>query len=155
VDPKQLKQYIIEPVLRELGLDSKAATQLLMLTAAQESSMGKHIHQVGGPALGIFQMEPATHDDIWENFLKYKPDLWAKAKALSGSYPVVPPASNMIWNLNYAAVMCRIHYYRVSQALPDFDDIEGMATYWKQHYNTIKGKGHIREAVDNYHRYVK
>lgn len=47
--------------------------ELLLLTCAAESAMGKYIMQVGGPARGIFQMEPNTEKDIWENWLKYKP----------------------------------------------------------------------------------
>ena len=59
MDPKQLKE-LIERVLRKVNLYSDAAVDLLMLTAAQESACGKYIRQLGnGPALGIFQMEPA------------------------------------------------------------------------------------------------
>ena len=43
-----------------------------MGTITQESR-ATYVKQLGnGPALGLAQMEPATHDDIWINFLKYK-----------------------------------------------------------------------------------
>lgn len=155
MEPNQLKVYIIESSLHDLDLYSNSAVQLLMLTAAQESKLGHYIVQIRGPAKGIFQMEPATHDDIWENFLKYKPDLAVKLEHLAGTHPVQPSADVMVWNLKYAAAMARIHYYRVSQALPEPDDIQAMADYWKQYYNTPKGRGTSAEAVHNYQRYVE
>ena len=51
-------------------LVSQEAENLLMGTAAQESALGEYIRQLGnGPALGIFQMEPETFDDIVRNYL--------------------------------------------------------------------------------------
>jgi hypothetical protein len=150
----QLKQLIIDTVLLELGAHSPAAVQLLMLTAAQESRLGYYIAQVRGPALGIFQMEPATHADIWDNYLAYRPEMAAKLQRLAGSYPVRPQADVMIYNLKYAAAMARVHYRRVTDPLPVVDDIPAMAAYWKQHYNTPKGRGTVAEAVHNYERYV-
>ena len=48
---------------------STDAVELLMMIAAHESLMGKYIKQVNGPALGLFQMEPVTHDDLYKNFI--------------------------------------------------------------------------------------
>ena len=56
-------------------------------------------------------------------------------------------------NLYYAVAMCRIHYYRVSEALPN--DLEGMARYWKKYYNTELGKGTVEEFIHNYEQAVK
>ena len=42
-------------------------------TAAVESRMGTYLRQIGGPALGIWQVEPATHLDCWDNWLDYRP----------------------------------------------------------------------------------
>lgn len=124
-----------------------------MGTAAQESGMGQYLVQLGnGPARGIFQMEPNTLRDIQQNFLSYRPKLKAmvethKAMALSD-------AANLICNLAYAALMCRIHYLRVAEALPAADDLSGLARYWKRYYNTALGKGSEAEFIENYHRYV-
>jgi hypothetical protein len=64
----------IGPVLRQLGLDEyrmQAAEELLLGTALQESGLIYRRQLNNGPALGLFQMEPATHDDIWADFLTY------------------------------------------------------------------------------------
>ena len=148
IHPGQLREYVIRPVLRRLGLYSEAAEELLMLTAATESLCGKYLHQVGGPALGIFQMEPFTHDDIHRNFLKYKPEVAEKVREFGSE------SKDMPGNLYYATAMARIHYLRVPEALPSAMDVNGLANYWKNHYNTHLGSGTVRKAVANYQKYA-
>jgi hypothetical protein len=76
IDANQLRHYVVRPTLRRLGLWSKSAENLLMGTAAQESHLGTYLHQVGGgPAKGIFQMEPATERDLIKNYIRYRPEL--------------------------------------------------------------------------------
>jgi len=66
------RRDVIAPVLQKSGLDSEAAEELLLGTAVQESLNFKYRRQMGGgPARGYFQMEPATHDDIWDNYLQF------------------------------------------------------------------------------------
>jgi len=50
--------------------------------------------------------------------------------------------------------MCRMHYYRKSEPLPESDDVRALGEYWKKHYNTVKGKGTVDEFVENYKRFV-
>lgn len=148
MDVNQLRHFI-EDTLEKINLNSRGAVELLMLTAAVESHGGKYIWQRKGPALGIFQMEPATRYDITENFLRYKPDLMVKVNNFYLGYD-----DELMWNLRYAVIMARLHYRRRPEPLPKFGDIDGMAAYWKQHYNTTKGKGTIEKAVEAYRRYV-
>ncbi|PKR56390.1 hypothetical protein COO92_21230 [Thalassospira lohafexi] len=154
MNSKQLRESVIRPVLQDAGMWTEAAENLLMGTAAQESGLGQYVVQLGnGPARGIFQMEPSTLHDIQQNFLSYRPELKAKAEAHKA--PALSDASNLICNLAYAALMCRIHYYRVSEALPGANDLAGLARYWKRYYNTALGKGSESEFIENYHRYVE
>jgi hypothetical protein len=138
INAKQLRELIIRPTLINMDMWSQSAENLLMGTAAQESKLGHYIAQVRGPALGIYQCEPATHDDVAK---------WAKGKGL------LPPGVNserLVYDLKYATIMCRLHYYRKSEPLPDADDVEGLARYWKIWYNSVKGKGTVAEFVKNY-----
>ena len=68
IDNKQLRECIIKPTLDSLQMYSQAAEELLVFTCACESLGGTYLKQVKGPALGIYQMEPATYQDIWENY---------------------------------------------------------------------------------------
>ncbi|RCK32479.1 hypothetical protein TH9_12140 [Thalassospira xiamenensis] len=153
MDAKQLRHEVIRPVLTATGMWSAAAENLLMGTAAQESACGKYLRQLGdGPARGVFQMEPATLDDIYANYLAYRPDLQGAVDA----YLIMSmsKADNLTVNLAYAALMCRVHYRRRPENLPDANDVRGLAAYWKRFYNTVHGKGAEQEFVENYERYV-
>lgn len=150
MDIKQLRTELIRPVLDKIGLWSKSAEDLLVGTACQESACGTYIRQLNcrgtTGAFGIFQMELNTHNDIWQNFLKYKPSLAEKIKALR--IPSMTDAENLEYNLAYAVAMCRIHYYRVPSSIPD--GIYAQAQYWKDFYNTKLGKGSTEEYISNW-----
>ena len=143
---------LIEDVLQAIGLHSPAAVNLLLGTAAQESRLGTYLRQMGqGPALGVFQMEPATEKDLWANYLQYHPELVKKIAATTGA---TGPGPQLRWNLAYQIAMARVHYLRKKPPMPAADDIAGLAAYWKQHYNTQLGKGSVEEFMANYRRYV-
>ena len=148
-----LRDLVIRPTLRHLDLYSQSAENLLLGTAAMESLMGRYLRQVQGPALGIFQMEPATHADIWDNFLIYRGDLSGSVIKLTVLHR--PRTEQLVWNLQYATAMCRIHYLRVPEGLPDPDDVEGLAVYWKQYYNTHLGKGTVEQFMKHYTELVE
>lgn len=148
INQLQLRQYVIRPVLKAMNAYSLAAEELLIMTAAHESRMGYFLHQVSGPALGIYQMEPDTADDIWLNYLEYKPLLAAIVGQWGGNH------EDLIGNLFYATAMARTHYLRDDDALPDSSDIRGLAAYYKRVYNTVAGKATIDQAVSHYNEFV-
>ena len=148
IDVQHFILHVIRPSLEKLGLGGLAAEELLLGTALQESRL-IYLHQLGqGPAKGVFQMEPVTHNDIWTNFLAYRPEIANKVRELSISNGQSP--SEMCGNMYYAAAMCRVHYLRVPAPLPDAGDLEGQAEYWKEHYNTHLGAGTVEEYIENY-----
>ena len=159
-----LRDHVIRPVLTYLerktgepGWSGPAPERLLIGTALAESRGGHWLVQLGkGPARGIFQMEPATHDGIWKNWLAFRPD---QKEAIEDLRTVVIPtwtlklpgavlADEMVWNMAYAAAMARIRYRRVPQQLPSPDDLGGLGQYWKRYYNTRLGKGRPEEFTD-------
>lgn len=153
IDAHQLRTLVVAPAIRRIGLYSKAAENLLMGTAAQESHLGTYLHQLGkGPAKGIFQMEPATHADIWVNYLRYKRPLADELRLMAGMQ--TPTPETMIGNLYYAAAMARVHYLRVEEPLPKAENPYDLGEYWKEFYNTHQGRGTVEEFVANYRHYV-
>jgi hypothetical protein len=150
-DKDQFRELITD-VLKEADLFSDSAVELLMLTAAVESNLGTYIKQVKGPALGVFQMEPNTHDDIWQNYLLYKREL--KEFVLDyadDAWGARPPT--LKYNLAYSILMTRVHYLRVPEALPKATSPEDLALYWKKYYNTHLGKGDVLDAMRKYRKY--
>ena len=120
----------------------------------QESMNFKYRRQIGGgPARGFYQMEPATHDDIWNNYLKYHSKLAKKVEKMLSS-----AGANKIAELEnndrYATAMARVHYLRVSEPLPAAGDTKAQAEYWKEHYNTPLGKGKVSEYIEKWNAYA-
>lgn len=149
LDVRQFRDLVIVPALEVLELHSPAAVELVLGTALQESGL-KYLQQLGGgPALGFFQMEPATHDDIWANYLEYRPQLRQKLESLSRHRAAIALTSDL-W---YAAAMCRIHYLRDSEPLPGAGDCPGQARTWKRVYNTPQGAGTVAEYLAKWEKY--
>ena len=151
---EQLKNYIIKPSLEDIGLYSQSAENLLLGTACTESNCGEYVHQVNGPALGIYQMEPATHYDIWSNFLKYKENIVRNILLLC-NFNEAPDSQEMVCNLKYATIMARIHYLRVPKVLPSANDLNALGDYYKQYYNTPLGKGSSEKFKEDFLKYSK
>lgn len=145
LNPEQLLEHVVRPSLRDIGLWSPEAERLVMATGAVESDL-TYIHQIKGPALGLWQMEPATHLDIWGNFLSHRTKLADAIVATTGVIRApgsAPDEDALIFNLKYGAAMCRVHYLRVPTPLPGPNDLNGQAAYWKAHYNTHHGRGTV------------
>lgn len=133
-----LKRLIVAPALTAIGLYSPAACNLVVGTAAVESDCS-YLKQIGaGPALGLWQMEPATEADIWANVINPSKAL---KLAINGMLCVGNTTSQLIGNLPYAAAMCRLKYHQSTEPLPTEDDADAMAMYWKRIYNTDLGAG--------------
>ena len=154
---KQLRELIIRPLLEDLAYSglikySPAAEDLLIATACAESQCGHYIRQETndgyGPAMGVYQMEPATAHDIYRSWIKYRPSLYFYYDKFSGN----------LYCMEYATFMARVHYYRVSEALPAHNPnidvyLTSLGEYWKKYYNTEKGAGTIAGFIKKCEKY--
>jgi hypothetical protein len=152
MDPCHLIEFI-RSTLRELDLSADQVSdnglRMVLGTACQESECGRWIHQLGdGPARGIYQMEPDTADDIVTNYLNFHQNL--KDKVFR--YKITDNWDELEWNLKLSTMMCRVHYYRVSEALPTY--LAGQANYWKKYYNTFLGAGDIMDYMRAWNRFI-
>ncbi|MBF0190242.1 MAG: hypothetical protein HQL99_03710 [Magnetococcales bacterium] len=148
LDPRQLLVLVICPTLQRLDLWSSAAEELLLGIAIQESGLRYLTQLGGGPAMGLWQMEKITHDDIWQNFLHGRTKL---ALNILGPYPK-PDHARLAWDLAYACGMCRVHLLRCPGALPAAGDLDGQANYWKLHYNSLLGAGTAEQYCSSWRR---
>ena len=141
----QIRSLVIRPALTKINLWSRSAEELVLGTAIVEGGL-TYLKQHGeGPALGLWQVEPATHDDLYTNYVHYRPDLGmalAELRAAGASMD-----DNLAANLLYGAAVCRLICYRRPEPLPEAGDIEGQAAFWKQHYNTPFGAGTVSKYV--------
>ncbi len=146
LDPRQFAFRIVRPLLRDIGLSSFAAERLVLGTGMQESRL-RFMQQLRGPALGVYQMEAATYQDIRANFLARDTSL---RRAIDAWAIRAPDPEEMEGNLYFATGMCRAHYRRVAADLPAPSDAAGLAQYWKRYYNTALGKGTVAEALPHF-----
>lgn len=151
------RSTVIEPVISRMSLTSgidlggTAAEELLVGIAVHESDGLLYARQVQGPAIGPYQMEPATFEDLHENFLRYQPKLLKAVnewRAFSTSY------AEMAFNGWYATAMARANLYRFPEKLPAAGDLVGQAAYWRRHWNTPLGKGTVEQYIAHWNKYV-
>lgn len=135
---KQIKTFIVRPALLGIGMYSLPAENLVTGTGLVESGF-EALRQVDGPAESWFQIEPATEKDIQS---RLSPFLKCALKNLGS-------CGQLVGYPMYAAAICRMKYKDAPEPLPAKDDYEGMANYWKAHYNTDKGKGTVTPEIVN------
>ena len=156
VKKEQLAQTI-EAVHERLSIIPKGSADhvaLLMETSAVESNRGYVVSQKGGPARGIFQMEPATERCTlgWlkANFPKVHGEVMAfydKSKS---------PEWNRTHNVPYNVAMSTVYYWRrMGDSLAkNITTLEDRAKVWKTHYNTYLGKGSIAGYIRKAEKYL-
>lgn len=149
LDNEQLRTYIIAPALASLQLYSKDAEELLVFTCAVESDGGTYVQQKNGPAVGIYQCEPNTHNDIWRNYILRRNQLVTQL-AMNFNVNGVPDARRLVTDLAYATAICRIHYLRISDKIPSCTDVDAIWAYYKKFYNTEKGKAKKEASIQKY-----
>ena len=136
MNKQQLTDLVIIPTLKEIPSGySPEAVMAIQMIIAHESSGGEYIAQTNGPALGIIQMEPATHDDTW----RWGDSIIRNAKSMGiisdddEGFTIFPDAERLIYDLRYNVFMARQKLFMAPGALPD--RAADMAVYLKKHWN--------------------
>ena len=145
--------FIIMPALDRLQLNSPYAADLVFETGVIETGY-RYIHQLRGPALGYWQMEPFTFRDMVDRVVPNN-GLQPQIEALRLHKDVIDhkiDSVELIYNPQLAAAMTRIFYRDKPGAIPS--TLEGRANYWKKYYNTYLGKGDPAEYVKRNQEYL-
>ena len=139
---------IVEHALYKLNCYSDDALALVVRTGMAESGYralrgyGKY-----NPAIGFWQIEPATLKDMIKNFLNYRKKYKDALKELGMEFKGDDIEMSVMSNMAVQAALCRLHYRRDKKAIPSWDDIEAQGLYWKRVYNTPKGRGTVNHFV--------
>ena len=122
-------------------------------TAVAESSLIHRVQIDGGPARGLWQMEPTTGVDIFENYLMHYMqrdrfyalmEIWLEL-AMRKFVPYIVDVEHHLEKYDdFACAMARIHYLRNPDPIPD--TLEGQAKYWLKAYNR-GGKGTVEHYL--------
>lgn len=151
MNPEQLLELIITPTHKYMGgnYQSDSADLLSLCTAAIESDCGYYIKQVNGPALGVWQMEPATYHDVKLNCdaLRKQEFNYHVGELVGGACYFLEEngCHYLIQSPNYACAMARLKYSMDSNPLPKVTgnrktDERAFYDYYKRVYNTELGK---------------
>ncbi len=136
-------EKLAEEVLKELDMYSKEAVDLIVATGKAETGY-RHLEQMGGgPALGFFQIEKNTIDDVLKNYAGYRPHIMNALLEFGLKQGDV--YFSVVSNIALQIAFCRICYWRVPEPIPK--NLEAMANYWKEHYNTKGGKGTVEHFL--------
>lgn len=150
--PPGLVRALIRATSERVGLWTPAVETQLLMIAAHESHMGRWLRQQGGPALGIWQMEPATHDDCMAIVVPRRAEFNRALRVYAHGHGLV--AATMVHEHAYACLMARLQVWRVREVLPNEFDVEGHARYAKNHWNTHLGKATVKDYADAYRTMV-
>ena len=152
MNKKQLTDLVIIPTLFEIpkGFSGAAVTAIQMIIA-HESNGGEYLAQTKGPALGIIQMEPFTHDQVW----KFGDSIQKNAELLKIVTPGLgvkntPKAERLVYDLRYNVFMARQKLFMAKGALPDSPP--EMAAYLKKHWNG-DGKATTEKYLNDFIRW--
>ena len=163
INPAQFRSEIVRPALKAADMWSEAAENLVLGTAVQESILAWVKQRGAGPALGFYQMEPATADDICRRHLSTRSELAVRLAKATWPHCRTPTAYShldakdiarlLVEDLRFATIMCRLRYWMMPAPLPAASDVDSLAQYWKQHYNTVLGSGKAVEWSEKYRRF--
>lgn len=172
MDIKHYQDSIINPVLLAMGgrFYSRDASILLCAILCHESARGRWVAQLeGGPAAGLFQIEPTTARDIIHRYLFQKrPDLKEQIDIgfLSHfSSPVNWPAdtpnalrSACLRDRFLNVVLARLKLAMDPKSLPKISGqpietaIESAYRYYKRIYNSPGGDAELHEFKRDFPR---
>jgi hypothetical protein len=126
--------------LLDWGLHSDHCVELLAMICAHESLGGKHRRQIGsGIALGIFQIEPITHNSVWDNS--------DTIRARAARFGIKEDVANLEYSDRYSIWVAR-HYLAMDKSpLPKTP--EAMADYCKSYWNRT-GKATPEKYLNDY-----
>ncbi|MFC6635075.1 hypothetical protein [Microbulbifer taiwanensis] len=132
----ELRLLVIRPTLKHLRAWSPGMENLLLGTAAQESQLGFHLKQGRRHGLGIYQIQPHTHREIWDEFLIDHPALASKVRGLASQRDFLDhPHSELTTNLRYATAIAWLIYRDAGVHKVRECDVSTMARLWHQHFH--------------------
>ena len=142
---KEIKE-IIEWTLNKMNMYSDDAAAMIYRTGMAETGY-KHLKQMGGgPAIGFFQIEPATMNDVIDNYVSYRPQIKTDLYALG--FDDKDAEMRVMSSIALQVAFCRLCYRRDSKAIPKLENIKAQAEYWKRVYNTKLGKGTVKHFLE-------
>lgn len=149
---REIRELIIRPALKSLDLWSESAENLIYATGLVETNYDS-LKQVNGPALGFWQCEPETYKSIriyLEN--RINKSLIDKVLQATGREKIPENPDFLCTDLKFAAMICRIHYWRINTSLPSANNPIELTNYYLKYYNTKMGKATFEKCIGGFEK---
>ncbi|WP_257285342.1 hypothetical protein [Endozoicomonas sp. SESOKO1] len=149
---KELRHYVVRPALKHLDMWSPTGENLLLGTAAIESGLGFHLKLANHQALGIYQISPRMHRNIWDFFLAPHAELSSKVRGLASQREFLShPHHELATNLVYATAIAWLIYHRSGIQIEaiDKEDITAMGRLWQKRFHS-RNPGTIQSFCESY-----
>ncbi|WP_372749247.1 hypothetical protein [Litorivivens sp.] len=151
----ELREQIIGPTLKYLGIHSNVAEELLLGTAALESQLNPLHKDADG--VGIYRITPKQHRQIWDDYLAFKPDLASRVRGLASQHRFLQdPDTELSWNLSYATAIAWLIYQREEIVLPTPAEADQLGALWRKCFghrtNARKSEKHFNGWLQEYRR---
>ena len=161
MDLGQFRTEIVQPTLLAITLWSSSAEELLIATAMHESAGLTYIRQLPradgrqGPALGFFQIEPATAEDLVKRYIfQDKTELGKRLRIASQFEPWGNINERLLGDMRFGCIIARLKYWSAPPPLPRAGDVPAMAAYWARWYNTRNDPETIQQFIANHERWL-
>lgn len=154
IDAHELRDLIIRPTLQCLDQQDKGYEELLVATAAQESSLAFNCQCERTGGLGLYRITPGKHREVWDKVLINDPEIASRIRGLASQQQFLrSPHQELVTNLSYATAIAWSIYHCVETILTP--DLSTMAWLWSAHFDN--GTGDERETgcfINNYRRHM-
>ncbi len=139
-----LRYQIIRPTLSYLGLNSPVTEELLLTTAAMESGFDPLCTRHGG--IGIFQINPQQHRQIWDQHLAFEPDCASRVRGLASQHRFLQdPDQELRSNLSYATAIAWLMYRRCGVEVVDDASPDLLCELWQACFHPGNGSQQLFE----------
>ena len=126
-------QYVIQPTLRQLGVESGVAEQLLLATANFQSGLGQQLQQNQG--IGLYGISPELHTEVWDCYLAKDCELASQIRGMASQHEFPKaPHSELLTNLSYATAIAWMIYRYRGVKIPDAADPATLAKCWQKSF---------------------
>jgi hypothetical protein len=150
----ELKDLIIRPTLQYLDQQDIGYEELLVATAAQESSLAFHCQCERTGGLGIYRITAGKHREIWDKVLIKNPEIASRIRGLASQQQFLrAPHQELVTNLSYTTAIAWAIYQCYEANL--MQDLSTMAKLWSQYFDN--GTGDERDTgifISNYRQFV-
>ena len=124
VTAEHLRDQVIRPPLEYMGAWTPACEAFLLDAAIKAPDLG--LFSARNEGLGLFNITPAQHRDLWDRYLAFNPDLASRVRGLASQRAFLSdPDSELQTNLSYCTAVAWLMQKRAGGVLEDREPESG------------------------------